>query len=83
MVPKVSTRGEVRLISSLRGTDEPHLPTRDKLRGWSPNILIRFVMGSLQWNRIYKLGEDELHRPPVVAPGRDPSNILKSNCLPP
>ena len=26
-----------------------------------------FMMGLLQWHMVYKLGEDELHRPPMVA----------------
>ncbi len=27
----------------------------------------QIVMALLQWHMVYKLGEDELHRPPVVA----------------
>ncbi len=27
----------------------------------------RFVMGLQQWYKVYKLGEDQLHGPPVVA----------------
>ena len=29
--------------------------------------LPRFVMKLLQWDKVYKIAEDELHRPPPVA----------------
>ncbi len=36
--------------------------------GWSPTIHANgFVMALLQWHNVYKLGEDELSDPPVVA----------------
>ena len=56
------------ILYCLKGADEAHLPPSGNLRDHH-NILQHVCDGIAIMKQGFKLGEDELHRPPVVALG--------------